>query len=66
VSNPEMKRMNFEVSPELAERAAQMPYGIKSHVLRIILERVLDSVEQKGTLVYGAVLDGNFRIEFKT
>ena len=46
-----MKRMNFEVSPELAERAAQMPYGIKSHVLRIILERVLDSVEQKGTLV---------------
>lgn len=61
----EEKRQAFTVSPELNEKVKKMPWGVKGHVLRALLTRVLETAEKTGPMIYGAIIGGNFTIKFR-
>ncbi len=53
-------RMTVIVSKELFERSNHIPHGLRSEILRIILEKLIDAGEKHGTALYGAIIDGEF------
>ena len=42
-----------------------MPWGVRTRILAILLERILDAAEKYGSMIYGALLDGDFQITYK-
>lgn len=57
-------RLNFDAPPELARRYRRIPHGMRSELLRALLTRAMDAADKHGGLVYGAVIEGSFRLEY--
>lgn len=58
-------RISFNLPERLTERAKTIPWGVRTKVMSILLERVLDAAEDYGSMIYGALLDGDFEIKYK-
>jgi|TARA_R100000750_G_scaffold44090_1_gene29447 hypothetical protein len=58
-------RISFNIPGRLAERCKDMPWGIRTKIMTILLEKVLDAVTAYGSMIYGAILDGDFKIVYK-
>ena len=61
----DLRRISFHTKVPLYEKSQKIPWGIRSAVLRILLERVIDAADKKGEMIYGAVLGGDFTLVFK-
>jgi|TARA_Y100000034_G_scaffold128854_1_gene184229 hypothetical protein len=57
--------INIETDSPLANRVESIPKGLRAHVFRSLLEKAIDLAEEKGTLVYGAIIDGNFDLSYR-
>lgn len=57
-------RVNFEISDELAGKLKSMPWGTRTTLIRILLEKIADSIEQHGQIMIGAIMSGEFTIEY--
>lgn len=63
--NP-MPRVTFEVPRELNNRLdARCPWGLKSQLLRSVLEMVLFALEEHGEAALGLILAGKCRLQIK-
>ena len=58
------RKITFNVSDEMYQRSKGMPWGVRSHVLRALLDRVLTKGKEHGSLYYGAIIDGDFTVAF--
>ena len=58
-------RISFNIPRRLQEKAEAMPWGVRTRILAILLERILDAAEKYGSMIYGALLDGDFQITYK-
>jgi len=63
-TRPGMSRVNFEIPDDLFERCARLPWGFRTSLMRIILERIVDSIEKNGEIMIGAILSGEFSLEY--
>ena len=61
----EHKRISFLAPVETHEKAKQIPFAMRSGMLRILLERVLDAADKHGPIVFGAIMSGEFEISYK-
>ena len=61
----EDKRISFLAPMEIHEKAKQIPYAMRSGMLRILLERILDASDKHGPIVFGAIMSGEFEISYK-
>ncbi len=60
------KRIAFHVSDEFYDEIArEVPWGFKAPLLRQLLKKSIDVAKEKGVLVYGAIIGGDFTIEYK-
>lgn len=59
------RRISFHVDDKFYERTSKIPWGIRAAVLRQLLEKTMDAAEQKGNMIYGAVIGGDFKILYK-
>lgn len=58
---PEMLTISFKIDKEIHERLkATVPYGVRSHFFRRILELALSRLEVGGYEVIGAIMAGDF------
>lgn len=64
-SESRKKQISFLVSPELALRMKRIPWGVRNTLLIKLIEAVLGAAEKRGTMIYGAIVDGNFTLEYK-
>jgi|TARA_Y100000310_G_scaffold345664_1_gene467911 hypothetical protein len=58
-------RISFNIPRKLQEKAEAMPWGVRTRILAILLERILDAADKYGSMIYGALLDGDFEITYK-
>ncbi len=63
---PKNVRISFPVDDKLYARIERIPWGVRAEVLRKLITRVMDSADEAGNLVYGAVIGGEFEIKYKT
>jgi len=60
------KRIAFHVSEEFYEEISrEIPWGFKAPLLRQLLKKSIDAAKERGVLVYGAIIGGDFTIEYK-
>ncbi len=60
------RQFNLQLPEDLFERAKKdIPWGMKTQLIVKLLERVLDSHDHYGTIVYGAIIAGDFDIRMK-
>ena len=63
------KKFTISITDNLAEGLDRIPWGLKSHVVRIVLEKILEIFLKHGTMGIAAIIDGNWEItigsEFK-
>jgi hypothetical protein len=60
-SQEEGVRMSFNVPIELYQKfKATLPWGIRSHFIRAILELSLSRISEGGDAVLGAIIHGDF------
>jgi hypothetical protein len=57
-------RVNFEISDELAEKLKRLPWGTRTTLIRILLERIADAIEKHGEIMIGAIMSGEFAIVY--
>jgi hypothetical protein len=57
-------RVNFEISDELAEKLKRLPWGTRTTLIRILLERIADAIEKHGEIMIGAIMSGEFAITY--
>lgn len=59
-------RINFDVDKKLFDRMDKsIPWGVRAQVFRQLAERMVDAAEDKGAMIYGAILDGQFSIKYE-
>jgi|TARA_Y100000310_G_scaffold344749_1_gene459234 hypothetical protein len=61
----EHKRISFLIPVDIYERSKQMPFAMRSVMLRVLLERALDAADKHGPIVFGAIMSGEFEISYK-
>jgi hypothetical protein len=59
------KRISFLAPVEIHEKTKQIPFAMRSGMLRILLERILDASDKHGPIVFGAIMSGEFEITYK-
>lgn len=59
-------RICFETDKDLYEKSTKIPWGIRSALLRVLLEKIVESGEEHGSMIYGAILDGEFDLVQRT
>ncbi len=64
-SKDPIHRLSLRIDSALYERVEKMPWGVKSIILRILLEKVCDAADDQGTMIYGAIMDGSFNLVYK-
>ena len=57
-------RINFEIPAETFDRLRILPWGFRTMLMRILLEKVADALDKYGEIVVGALLSGEFTIEY--
>ena len=58
-------RVNFEISDELAVKLKRMPWGTRTTLIRILLEKIADAIEEHGEIMIGAIMSGEFTIRYE-
>ena len=58
-------KMNITVPLSLLDKIHSIPWGIRSALVCSFLERAVDAQEKYGNMIYGAIIDGNFKIEYE-
>lgn len=58
-------RVNFDVTDALYKRIQEIPYGMRSEVLRSLITRAIDAADKSGELVYGAIIGGDFELQYQ-
>ena len=59
-------RTTLHLTKDIIERSERlMPWGMRSQIIRAILDKALDVAEEHGTLAFGAILDGQYEITLK-
>lgn len=59
-------RVNFEVDRDLhARMQGAFPYGFRGPVLRTLVEAVINAVDLHGTMILGAIMAGDFKLEYE-
>ncbi len=63
---PGKVRVNFEIDNELNRRWQNcVQWGSRGPTLRMLVERMVESAEEHGQIMIGAILDGNFTFAYK-
>ena len=57
-----MARISFDVAPELFKRLQRLPWGFRTTLIRVLLERVADAIDKHGEIMIGAILSGEFEL----
>lgn len=57
-------RCNFEVPSSLFNRMKRLPWGTRANLIRILLEKVCDSIEENGEVIIGAILSGEYQLVY--
>lgn len=61
----EPARLSIEIPRDLHNRMNNfLPYGVKSLVIRKVLEMITDALEKNGEIFIGAVLADNIKLEY--
>ena len=55
-------RLSFSVPADLFKASRAIPWGLRSSLLRILLQKVVEAGEKHGKMLYGAVLEGDWEI----
>lgn len=56
-------RISFLITKSLHDRLKEVvPWGLQAALTRILLEKLADAGEKGGKAVFGAILDGDFKI----
>ena len=59
----EHTRMSFSLPEDTYERFVEaIPWGVRSHFLRQIVETAVEVVEEGGYEVIGAIMSGDFKL----
>jgi len=58
----DLVRVHIRISRKLHKQMQIVPWGIRRHVLEVVLKLVLDAIKSDGIIVAGAILDGNFKL----
>ncbi|PWT71751.1 MAG: hypothetical protein C5B59_17380 [Bacteroidetes bacterium] len=59
------KRIIFQVPVELAERMKiRIPWGFLPTLIRLFLEKLMDAIDKEGDIVIGAILSGQYTLEY--
>lgn len=57
------KRLSMDLDADLAERIEKtIPYGVKSEIIRRVLEMIVDAVDEEGHAFVGALLTGQLKL----
>ena len=57
------RRISFFVDEECYKKAATIPWGLRSAILRALLLKAIDAAERQGDMIYGAIIGGDFSIK---
>lgn len=61
----DLSRMTVVVDTRFHQRFRKViRWGMRAKLVQIVLERIVDSVEDKGPIMIGAILSGEFSIVF--
>lgn len=63
--NEENVRCNFAVPAPLFKRIKKLPWGVRANLIRIILEKLCDSIDAHGEVMIGAVLSGEYALVYQ-
>jgi hypothetical protein len=58
-------RIGFNIPESLYKKTEEIPWGMRSMVLRMLLERLIDAGEKHGLAIYGAIMSGDFELTYK-
>ena len=58
-------RISFPVDSDLYKRARTVPWGLRSAVLRVLLDKAIKAAEREGNMIYAAICDGDFELVYK-
>ncbi len=62
----EPRRVTFRVNPELhARMQKEIPWGLQGKLLEQLCEIIVTSLEDRGKLMVGAILGGNFKLVYE-
>jgi hypothetical protein len=59
---PKKHRITFIINDELYERAQKLPWSARSAILRVFMIRVLEVVEKRGSMILGALINGEYEL----
>ena len=57
--------INFVVPDELAAKMKRLPWGMRSLILRIMLERIMKAHDKHGDIILDAILSGEWSISYE-
>lgn len=55
-------RLSFSIEHDLFKRLADIPWGVRASILRVVLEKIVAAGEKHGKQMYGAILGGEWDI----
>lgn len=61
----EKKKITLYVDEEHKDIYDKIPWGIRSEVCRALLVKVAEAADKNGTMIFGAIIDGNFELKYK-
>lgn len=60
------RRISVPIPQELYEKFHRViPWGFRKHLMKSVVEIVLEAVERDGNIVMGAVMAGRFRLQWE-
>lgn len=61
--NDPLPRVSFEVTRELLNRLNEkVPWGLRSHLLRILIEMIMEVLDEEGDRALGFLLAGRMKL----
>lgn len=61
---PLQVRVSVDISRDLHSRLSKLPYGMRSEIMRRLLEMVADAIEKRGAIMVGAIMSGDFELDY--
>lgn len=59
----DLKRITIQIKPDLYERLhTVIPHGYRRHLLAGLIGTALDSIEQRGEVMIGAIMAGKYKL----
>lgn len=60
-----MRRVSIAIDDDLFDRIDAIPWGMKSSLIRSILEMIADGMDRSGSIFLGAVLNGEMVLRLR-